>query len=133
MKLLLNQSAVHTQTELGGVGDAAKVVMGGTVQPITLADGVTTDTTSPAQVGPPGFKTFWAQVVGTGAVSVTVKVYGDINDDETGGVLLATITLSGTTQAQDAAASITANYPYLYAVTESISGTGASVTVKVFY
>lgn len=106
---------------------------GGAVNSTTLASGVTTNTTSAAVASPSGFKTVWAQVVGTGAVSVIVDVYGDIDADEASGVLLATITLSGTTQAQDAAASITANYPYFYVTTRSISGTGATVSVSLLY
>lgn len=100
----------------------------------TLMNGVTTDTTADAvKIPSTHFKTFWAQVAGTGAVSVTVTIYGDLQPDEANGVLLATFTLSGTTSAQDAAASITANYPYYYATTASISGTGATVKVLALY
>jgi hypothetical protein len=100
----------------------------------TMMNGVTTDTSGSAiQVPSTGFKTFWAQVAGTGAVSVTVTIYGNLIPTTSNGVLLATFTLSGTSQAQDAAASITANYPYFYATTASITGTGATVAVHALY
>ena len=99
----------------------------------SLASGVTTNTTSATTPGKSGNKTFWAEVVGTGAVTATVKIYGARTSTAANGVLLATITLSDTTQAQDVATTSTANYPYYYVVTTNVTGTGATVHVEVFY
>ncbi len=105
-----------------------------TVQFKTLMSGVTTNTTSSAiQIPSTGNKTFWAEVVGTGAVTATVTVFGCRTATAENGVLLATITLSDTTRDQDAASVSTAPYPYFYAVTANVTGTGATVLVEVYY
>jgi hypothetical protein len=103
------------------------------VNSLTLASGVTANSTSTAVAGVPGVKTFWGEVAGTGAVTATAAVYGARTSTAVNGVLLATITLSGTTQAQDVATTSTANYPYYYVVTTNVTGTGATVHVEVFY
>ena len=103
------------------------------VNSLTLASGVTTNSTSTAVAGVPGVKTFWGEVAGTGAVTATAAVYGARTSTAANGVLLATITLSDTTQAQDVATTSTANYPYYYVVTTNVTGTGATVHVEVFY
>lgn len=106
----------------------------GSVSTLTLASGVTTNTTSSAVAGPStGFKTFFGRITGTGAIVQTQSIYGNVTNDNTGGVLLCTISLSGTTQAQDAAGSSTAPYPYYYVTTTSTSGTGCSGVVYVIY
>jgi hypothetical protein len=112
---------------------AQYVHTGGAVQSKTLASGVTTDTSSTPVAGMPGNKTFWAEISGTGAVSVTVTIFGNRTNSTSGGVLLATISLSGTGSDTDAAAVSTAAYPYYYVTTASISGTGATVGVYAFY
>ncbi len=100
---------------------------------VVLVAGVTTNTTSPTVRGRVGYKTFWAEVVGTGAVTATVTIYGCRTPAAENGVLLATITLTATTRDQDAAATSTAPYPYMYAITTNVTGTGATVNVEVFY
>lgn len=67
-----------------------------------------------------------AVVAGTGAVSATVKLYGGNGSTF---VLLATITLSGTTS--DNFALVTVPYPEMYADLTAVSGTGAAVTVQM--
>lgn len=104
------------------------------VQFKTLMSGVTTNTTSATkQLPSTGNKSFWAEVVGTGAVAATITIYACRTATAENGVLLATITLSGTTRAQDAAATSTAPYPYFYSVTAGLSGTGATVLVEAYY
>lgn len=103
------------------------------INAIELMSGVTTNTTSTVKPCMPGNKTFYAEVVGTGSVGVTVTIYGTRADTAVNGILLATITLSGTTRTQDAAAVSTACYPNYYATTASISGTGATARVEVYY
>jgi len=135
-KIQLRQSD-GSVTPLGGVGDAAKVVISGAaVQTLTIASGVTTNTTTAAVAGVSGYKTFWMEVRGTGAVTATVTIYGarvaNATDDEM--VALTTPTaLSGTTVAVNAAATSTAPYPYYYVTTENVTGTAATVLVEVFY
>ena len=67
------------------------------------------------------------------AVTATIKIYGARTATATNGVLVATITLSGTTTAVDAATPSLAVYPYYYVVFENITGTGATVRAEVFY
>lgn len=123
---LLWGNPVSAQISGGGGGGGAAV------SALSLMSGVTTNTTSATLAGVSGPKTFWAEVVGTGAVSVLVTIYGARTSAAANGVLLATLSLSGTTQAQDAAATSTAPYPYYYAVTSGISGTSATVRVEIF-
>lgn len=116
----------------GGFGGGG----GGAVQTLTIASGVTTNTTTAAVAGVSGYKTFWMEVRGTGAVTATVTIYGarvaNATDDEM--VALTTPTaLSGTTVAVNAAATSTAPYPYYYVTTENVTGTAATVLVEVFY
>ncbi|MBF0262294.1 MAG: hypothetical protein HQL97_10735 [Magnetococcales bacterium] len=99
---------------------------------VVLVAGVTTNTTSPTVRGRVGYKTFWAEVVGTGAVTATVAIYGCRTIQNANGVLVATITLSDTTRDQDAATTSTAVYPYYYVTTTNVTGTDATVRVEVF-
>lgn len=108
------------------------------VQTHIVASAITTVSSSPvgAMALPNLVKTpvltLWGDITGTGAVSATIELYGNKSPAVTGGVLLATITLSGTTFQSDASA-FTAPYPYLYAKVTAISGTGATVNVFIFY
>lgn len=71
-----------------------------------------------------------AKVVGTGAVSATVEIWGRAG---TGGDnLLMTFTLSGTTSDNDGAV-LEAPWPEIWADVTAISGTGAAVTVTTGY
>lgn len=105
----------------------------------TIASGITTNTTStamPAEVAAshnPGPKSFYGQVVGTGAVTQTQAIYGDIDSDAANGILLCTITLSGTTRAQDACPVITAQFAYYYVITTNTTGTEATGAVYAMY
>lgn len=139
-QILLRQSD-GTMTPWGGVGEKGSVTCdncsgGAAVQTLTIASGVTTNTTTAAVAGVSGYKTFWMEVRGTGAVTATVTIYGarvaNATDDEM--VALTTPTaLSGTTVAVNAAATSTAPYPYYYVTTENVTGTAATVLVEVFY
>jgi hypothetical protein len=99
----------------------------------TVTSGVTTNTTSAAIVIPIGTKSLYGQVVGTGAVTQTQAVYGDIDSDAANGVLLCTITLTGTTRDQAACAPITGVFSYYYVVTANTTGTGATGAVYAMY
>lgn len=123
---------------LGATPKAYKLVKVKAISPdvITLASGVTTNTTSSAVAGIVGNKTFWMEIAGTGAVSVVITIYGARVSNPTASelvVLVNQFTLSGTTKKVDAAAVSTAAYPYYVVKTESISGTGATVSVYAFY
>lgn len=105
----------------------------------TLASNITTNTTStarPAEISAgdnPAPKSFYGQVVGTGSVTQTQAIYGDVDSDAANGILLCTLTLSGTTRAQDACPVVTAPYAYYYVVTTNTTGTGATGAVYAMY
>ena len=110
------------------------VTSGATVRQTIVASGVTTNTTSAALAGPAvGSKTFYGQVVGTGAVTQTQAIYGDIDNDAANGILLCTLTLSGTTRTQDACPVVTAAWSYFYVITTATTGTSATGAVYVMY
>lgn len=96
---------------------------------------LTTNTTSSAvSVKNAVYKSVYGQVVcSSGACVQTQAIYGTIlQTDTTNGILLCTLTLSGTPRAQDACPVITAPFPWFYVVTTSTSGTGATGTVQFF-
>jgi hypothetical protein len=95
----------------------------------TIASGVTSNTTTAAVMAGAGPISFYGQVVGTGAVTQTQAIYGDIDGDAANGILLCTLTLSGTTRAQDACPVVTAEFGYYYVVTTNTTGTGATGAV----
>lgn len=97
---------------------------------INLLDGVLTNQTSAAFNIKSATRTIEGIVTGTGAVAATINVYGCNTNRVTNGVLVATMTLSGT-NADVAGAALSAEWPYYYAVLSGISGTGAAVTVSV--
>lgn len=98
-----------------------------------LARSVTAISTGTAVAIPSGTfpRNVIATVSGSGAVSATVAIYGG-NDSESQAVLLATVSLSGTTT-DAAAVGIEVPYGYLRADVTAISGTGAAVTVTTGY
>ena len=137
-KIQLRQSDGWSVTPLGGVGDAAKVVISGAaVQTLTIASGVTTNTTTVAVAGVSGDKTYWARVAGTGAVTATVEFLGCHSTTVSAAecVSLGTIALSGTTSKYNVPTPAvgTANYPYMAVTTTNVTGTGATVSAGVHY
>jgi hypothetical protein len=97
---------------------------------LSFLDTATANKTTDAFPVPVGNNTLEAFISGTGAISATVNVYGCNTKRNTNGILLATISLSGTNS--DAAGStISSNWGYMYAVLSAISGTGAAVTVTL--
>lgn len=74
-------------------------------------------------------RVFAAEVAGTGAVGATIKIWGRAGP-LVNGVLLGTITLSGTTTATDGFAS-DGPWPEVWAEVTAISGTGAAATVAM--
>lgn len=103
------------------------------VESRTVMSGVTTNTTTAAVAVPAGLKSFYGQVVGTGAVTQTQEIYGDVDNDAANGVLLCTIALTGTTRAQDACPPMSANFAYYYVITTATSGTGATGAIYAQY
>lgn len=108
---------------------------GGAVRSTTMASAVTTDTTSAAVALPVGSKSIYGSVTGTGAITQTQKIYGGITSGVTSttGILLCTLTLSGTTAVYDACPVMTANFLYYIVVTSATTGTGASGNVTAMY
>jgi hypothetical protein len=93
----------------------------------TIFNAVTTNQQSDTFPFVPKERTIEAWITGTGAVSATIKVYGCNTKRTTNGVLLSTLTLSGTTS--DVVGSIlSSNWGYIYIVLSDITGTGAAVT-----
>lgn len=106
---------------------------GGAVQTLTIASGVTTNTTSSAVAGVTGTKTIWGEVVcSSGACAQTQAIYGARENGAANGLLLCTLALSGTARAQDVCTGVTADYPYLYVITTNTSGTAAEGGTYVF-
>lgn len=87
-------------------------------------------TSAIADVSTQSRRTIQATITGTGAVSATVTWFGSNNNTTSGGILLATSTLSGTTT-DTSGADIRAEWPYMYCVLASISGTNATVTATI--
>jgi hypothetical protein len=107
---------------------------GGAVRQTVVTSGVTTNTTSTAALVPVGSKTFYGQVVcSSGACVQTQAIYGDIDSDAANGILLCTLTLSGTTRAQDACPVVTSAWSYIYVITTATSGTSATGAVYAMY
>lgn len=77
-------------------------------------------------------RAFKARVVGTGAVTATVEIYGSDKEttDETDAVLIGTITLNATNVDVDGFAS-DAPWPWVFAKLSSLTGTGATVNSEV--
>lgn len=119
--LLFGEDSTNNQIHVGG----------GQVLTFTLMTGVTTNTTSATQLVYGGGKTFMASVSGTGAVSVTVDIYGDITSTATTNNWLCTIIVPSVSTFSSAKCfkQISEDFPYYHAVTSSISGTSATVEV----
>lgn len=100
-----------------------------------VATNVTTDTTTAPVFTPSGAKSFYANVICTndGACTQTVSIYGNPIKSNQNGLLLCTITLSGTSRAQDACPVVTANFTYTYIVTTNTTGVGATGAVYAMY
>lgn len=130
----------------GGAGDASlaeqqtqtthlATIANAAVRTLSIASGVTTNTTSTPIAGVRGTKTYWAQVDGTGAVTATVQFNGCQTAATTYCVVLGSIALSGTTQKYDVTTPSvgSADYPYIGITTTSVTGTGAAVSAGVNY
>ena len=99
-----------------------------------VAESLTTNTTSTAQPVPETAKSFYGQVVcSSGTCTQTQAIWGDLDSDAANGVLVCTLTLSGTTRAQDACPVVTATFLYYYVVTTNTAGTAATGTVYAMY
>lgn len=127
LSLLMLASEVFAGVEAQGTNS------GETTSRTSLATAVTSNTTSAISVLPPGPKSFYGEVAGAGAVTQTQAIYGATTSTAANGILLCTITLSGTTRTQDACPVVTANFSYYYVVTTSTTGTGASGNVYAMY
>lgn len=144
-QILLKQSD-GTTTPWGGVGEKGSVTCdncsggggsGGPVQTLTIASGVTSNSVGATVAGVVGAKSFYGEVVGTGAVTATISLYcarvASATPTAATAVLLGTITLSGTTQHQDMTPVSTAACKNIFPVFTSITGTGATVLVEAWY
>lgn len=132
---LLGAVAVLLLTSSLVFADAVQPITGAPVQTKVLASGVTTNTTTGLiQNIPNGAKTFYGEVVcSSGTCTQTQAIFGTLYSTAINGVLLCTITLSGTTRAQDGCASTMAAYPNVYVTTTNTTGTAATGAIYVLY
>ena len=96
----------------------------------TLLSAVTTNQTSAATSIKSGPRTIQGSIAGTGTISATLSWYGSNINSTSGGVLLATMSLAGTTTDVSGSA-IIAEWPYMYVILTLITGTSAAVTATV--
>lgn len=108
-------------------------VTGAVVRSAQVMTDVTTNTSSVTFTLPTGSKTVEGNVDGTGAVSVTLALYGDPTSTAEDTNLICSIPLSGTTRSIGACAPFTTNFAFYHFKTTAISGTGAAVDAKVNY
>lgn len=117
-----------------GVLLAALTAMAALTTIVTIMSGVTTNTTTVPTTLPAGYKSFMGEVqCSSGACTQTQAIYGDVDQDSQNGILLCTITLSGTPRAQDACPVITASFAFYYVVTSNTTGTGATGGLVAMY
>ena len=114
-------------------GQLKTVVTAATAKSLTVASGVTTNTSTTRVAGVSGIKNFQWVVAGTGAVTQTVVLKGSFDSDGSNATDLCTITLSGTAPVYDVCAPFTAPFPYMFVTTTSTTGTSASGTGRVGY
>lgn len=106
----------------------ANQILVGTAVPVqTLLDSKTTVQTGALNTFWSAPKVVYAKVTGSGSVSATVNIYGNVEASTSTGVLVGTLSPSGTTTAVDSI-SVDAPWPYLYADLTAITGT---ITVSV--
>lgn len=98
------------------------------IETATLLSGVLVTGAGTGVAMTSGPKVAQAYVVGTGAVTATVKFQGSLGDGYWNDI--DSVTLSGTTSASDAKSWVVP-WPQVRANVTAISGTGAAVTVYV--
>lgn len=96
----------------------------------THFNAATSNGTSSVYELPYGNNVAQAFVTGTGAVTATCQIYGNMTSSTTNGVLLATIILNNTTS-DSAGGVINGPWPYIYGVLSNLTGTGAAFTLSI--
>lgn len=112
------------------------MVSGGAVRFSYLGTNLTTNTTTAPITLPVGSKSIYGVVSGTGAVTQTQAIYSGVTSGftpATDGILLCTLTLSGTTTAADQCPVITAPGLFYKVVTTNTTGTSATGVVIGMY
>jgi hypothetical protein len=130
---LSGNTRVSIGTLLSGEDQTNNLLMtsGGAVRQTTVESQIT-DTTSAATTVPVGSKTFMGVLTGAGAIAQTMKLYGAFSSTASNGILLCTLTLTGTTATSDACPVITANFSYYYVVTTASSGLTTAVMYAMY-
>jgi predicted choloylglycine hydrolase len=90
--------------------------------------GVTSNTTGDAIYKDSAWSTYQAVVSGTGAITATVNIFGSNDGVNFTTTAIGTITLTGTTVANDGFATV-APWKYVRAVLSNLTGTGAACYV----
>lgn len=120
---------------LSAFAGAVTSIQGANVASQRVATNITTNTTtSTSSLMPNGAKSFFGEVVcSAGACTQTQQIIGSTNNINANGILICTLTLSGTPRAQDACPVVTAAFPYYYVTTTNTTGTNATGAVHVQY
>ena len=120
-------------TLLSGEDQTNNLLMtsGGVVRQTTVESQIT-NTTSAAVAVPTGSKSFMSVLTGAGAIAQTMKLYDAFSSTASNGVLLCTLTLSGTTATSDACPVVTANFSYYYVTTTASSGLTTAVMYAMY-
>jgi hypothetical protein len=95
---------------------------------VTGYTGVTSNTTGEREYKDSPTSTFQAVVSGTGSVTATVNIYGSNDGTNFATTALGTITLSGTTTANNGFTSVS-SWKYVRADLTNLTGTGAACYV----
>lgn len=134
-KLLVLCSLFLFSLTVSASAEMLQRITGGQVQVDPIATGITTNTTtSVSDLTVNGNKTFYGEVVCTaGACTQTQEIRGTNTVTAANGVLICTITLSGTPRDQAACAPANAAFKRYYVVTTNTTGTAATGGVYVNY
>ena len=129
----LHSGNTNTTPLQSAYGLVVRPINGAPAQSLTIASGITTDTTTTPVAGISGTKNFQWVLTGTGAVTQTVVLKGSFDSDGSYPTTLCTIEITGTAPQSAVCDPFTAPFPYLFVTTSSTTGTGASGTGRMGY
>lgn len=128
-----SSGVTNTTPAFDAYGTVVRPIGGGPVNMLTVASGVTTNTSSTPVAGVSGIKNFQWVITGTGSITQTAALKGSFASGGSNAETLCTITLSGTTTTFGTCDPFTAPFPYLFVTTTNTTGTGTSGTGKLGY
>lgn len=135
-QLSLSLAALFLLTGLISTASADNLqkIAGGPVQVDVIASGMTTNTTSAiSNIVPNGAKTFYGEVVcSAGLCTQTQAIFGTNATTNINGVLIGTLTLSGTPRDQNKV-EYSGSFPRYYVTPSNTTGTAVTGGVYVNY